>query len=291
MSNRVEEIKEQINEAFEETGSVPSYRSIHEKMSGGSMSTIRKAFEEWKSENADRLIPQYLLDCTRRLHDEVRAQSAAVVESLQFEALQAQEQFSNLSLQHTELKKMHTASKKLVGKLEKELDATKASLSKEQTRTAALEARVDDRVRVITELKERVSELKEQLHVEKADTHRVQAELMKLAANKDQQGVPLFARVRNDSDFRDQNLVAIDHHGLPFPVTVIAGYSQNSYVVQGGPGGQYRAADVDLYARVNGMFVCLSPAPAEWALPSPLPEGYTPANPEQFNRYKRDGFC
>lgn len=53
------------------------------------------------------------------------------------------------------------------------------------------------------------------------------------------QGQQLYARVKASSKYADQD------PGHPFPVFVDAG--RRDYVVQGGPGGQYRLKDVHLF--------------------------------------------
>lgn len=60
----------------------------------------------------------------------------------------------------------------------------------------------------------------------------------------------LFAKIKKSSKYFGQNETAIQkperYGGFPFPVRVV-GFDQFGYVVKGGPGGQYRLADVSLF--------------------------------------------
>lgn len=63
----------------------------------------------------------------------------------------------------------------------------------------------------------------------------------------------LFAEIKKSSKYHHQAQWAKDNPmwgGYPFPVTIAP--DPCGYVVQGGPGGQYRLADVTLYAEVSG---------------------------------------
>lgn len=60
----------------------------------------------------------------------------------------------------------------------------------------------------------------------------------------------LYAKIKKSSKYFYQNKMAQESgHGLPFPVEIARDYSDGGgYVVKGGPGGQYTAKDVHLYA-------------------------------------------
>ncbi len=59
-------------------------------------------------------------------------------------------------------------------------------------------------------------------------------------------GQQLFAKIKRSSKYHGQG-----GKGLLFPVYVIHG-GAGEYVVQGGPGGQYRLADVNLFIVDDG---------------------------------------
>lgn len=68
----------------------------------------------------------------------------------------------------------------------------------------------------------------------------------------------LYAKIKKSSKYFHQNQMAIDNgYGLPFPVEV-APDNFMGYVIKGGPGGQYTANDVNLYAIVDGVEIKLS---------------------------------
>lgn len=75
------------------------------------------------------------------------------------------------------------------------------------------------------------------------------------------QGQRLYAKIRKSSKYYDQNdLAKADPErwgGFPFPVYIEVG-DPDGYVVQGGPGGQYRLSDVDLYVAENGRAMKIS---------------------------------
>jgi hypothetical protein len=59
----------------------------------------------------------------------------------------------------------------------------------------------------------------------------------------------IYAKIKKSSKYFDQNRLAQEdpqRWGFPFPVHVVAG-GVGGYVVQGGPGGQYRLTDVNLF--------------------------------------------
>ena len=59
--------------------------------------------------------------------------------------------------------------------------------------------------------------------------------------------VQLYAKVKRSSKYFHQNEMArTSGLGLPFPVNVMPDI-RDSYKVQGGPGGQYRMEDVNLF--------------------------------------------
>lgn len=70
----------------------------------------------------------------------------------------------------------------------------------------------------------------------------------------------LYAKVRIDSKYAYQNKKAEkdpDRWGWPFRVRIV-GCRRSDYLVQGGPGGQYRLDDVDLYVIEDGVEVQIS---------------------------------
>lgn len=73
-------------------------------------------------------------------------------------------------------------------------------------------------------------------------------------------GQQLFAKIKKSSKYYDQNEWAkADPQrwgGFPFAVMVDPAYGD--YCVQGGPGGQYRLADVNLYVVENGRELRIS---------------------------------
>jgi hypothetical protein len=68
----------------------------------------------------------------------------------------------------------------------------------------------------------------------------------------------LYARVRPGSKYAHQNEWAESNParwGWPFRVVIVSGCD---YAVQGGPGGQYRLQDVDLFVIEDGVEVKIS---------------------------------
>lgn len=58
----------------------------------------------------------------------------------------------------------------------------------------------------------------------------------------------LFAKIKRNSKYAYQNEHAIGFgYGLPFKVSIVPSFGE--YCVQGGPGGQYRLADVQLFIK------------------------------------------
>lgn len=65
-------------------------------------------------------------------------------------------------------------------------------------------------------------------------------------------GQQLYASIKKSSKYAAQNNDATRYgFGLPFKVRIDPAYGD--YCVQGGPGGQYRLADVQLYVIVDGV--------------------------------------
>lgn len=64
----------------------------------------------------------------------------------------------------------------------------------------------------------------------------------------------LYAEIKKSSEYYDQNATAKadPNFGLPFPVEIRN--DALSYVVAGGPGGQYQLQDVQLFALANGKY-------------------------------------
>lgn len=64
----------------------------------------------------------------------------------------------------------------------------------------------------------------------------------------------LYAKIKKSSKYVHQNKVAQENgYGLPFPVTVTG--IDDAYCVKGGPGGQYRLADLNLFVVEDGKEV------------------------------------
>lgn len=60
-------------------------------------------------------------------------------------------------------------------------------------------------------------------------------------------GQQLYAKIKRSSKYADQA-----GRNEIFPVHIVAEYGWGAYVVQGGPGGQYRLCDVNLFVIANG---------------------------------------
>lgn len=67
----------------------------------------------------------------------------------------------------------------------------------------------------------------------------------------------IYARIRKSSKYYWQKRKAVERGEYPFRVTILENYG-DEYVVKGGPGGQYRLCDVDLFAVRDGDLVCIS---------------------------------
>lgn len=67
----------------------------------------------------------------------------------------------------------------------------------------------------------------------------------------------VFARLRKSSKYYYQKRFAKDRGEYPFRVTLRENYG-DEYVVKGGPGGQYRLCDVDLFVIRDDDMVCIS---------------------------------
>lgn len=62
----------------------------------------------------------------------------------------------------------------------------------------------------------------------------------------------LYAKIKRSSKYEYQNKTAEENgFGLPFEVDIQtdSGTHSKDYVVKGGPGGQYRLADVNLFVK------------------------------------------
>jgi len=65
----------------------------------------------------------------------------------------------------------------------------------------------------------------------------------------------LYAKIKRSSKYYDQNSFAIQKGEFPFPVVIEEGYytkEQDFGCVRGGPGGNYRLTDVNLFIIDNG---------------------------------------
>lgn len=71
-------------------------------------------------------------------------------------------------------------------------------------------------------------------------------------AEKVRSGQQLYAKIKRTSKYYGQG-----EKGALFPVFVKAGYPEG-YMVQGGPGGQYRLSDVNLYVVEEGREMRIS---------------------------------
>lgn len=59
----------------------------------------------------------------------------------------------------------------------------------------------------------------------------------------------LYAKIKSSSKYFNQNSYAERYGKFPFPVKIVP--TSDEYCVQGGPGGQYRLEDVDLFVIVG----------------------------------------
>ncbi len=67
------------------------------------------------------------------------------------------------------------------------------------------------------------------------------------------QGQQIYARIKRSSKYYHQNEFAKQSPGqFGWPFRVFIDPACGSYCVQGGPGGQYRLADVNLFVIVDG---------------------------------------
>lgn len=71
-------------------------------------------------------------------------------------------------------------------------------------------------------------------------------------AEKIEGGQKIYAKIKRTSKYYGQS-----EPGALFPVFVVAGW-RDGYVVQGGPGGQYRLRDVNLYVIQDGREMRIS---------------------------------
>jgi hypothetical protein len=80
-------------------------------------------------------------------------------------------------------------------------------------------------------------------------------------ADRVRQGQQLYANIKRSSKYSAQNDWAKAEPqrwgGFPFPVYIEPG-DPAGYVVHGGPGGQYRLSDVNLYVVENGLEMKIS---------------------------------
>ncbi len=65
----------------------------------------------------------------------------------------------------------------------------------------------------------------------------------------------LYAKIKRNSKYYGQNQMAKMDGEFPFPVTITNVNDPDCYFVQGGPGGQYRLADVNLFIKEKDMEV------------------------------------
>lgn len=63
----------------------------------------------------------------------------------------------------------------------------------------------------------------------------------------------LFAKIKKSSRFFSQNILAKRDGQFPFPVVLQP--DRDGYVVKGGPGANYKIADVEFYAVIDGKEV------------------------------------
>lgn len=67
----------------------------------------------------------------------------------------------------------------------------------------------------------------------------------------------LYAKIKKSSKYYHQNDLAKEQGQFPFPVEIQNDYGLD-YIIQGGPGGQYRFRDVYLFAIVDGVEIKLA---------------------------------
>lgn len=65
----------------------------------------------------------------------------------------------------------------------------------------------------------------------------------------------LYAKIKESSKYARQAEFAIRDGNYPFPVEITGDHEYN---VQGGPGGQYRSEDVELFVKVKDTFIQIS---------------------------------
>jgi hypothetical protein len=66
-----------------------------------------------------------------------------------------------------------------------------------------------------------------------------------------------FAKIKKGSKYESQIswAKAQKHIGYPFPVRLTERGPLDQYCIKGGPGGQYRVEDIDLYTERSGKFI------------------------------------
>tara|TARA_R110002167_G_scaffold204404_9_gene408573 strand:- start:50844 stop:51716 length:873 start_codon:yes stop_codon:yes gene_type:complete len=288
MAGAVAEIKELITAFVDENNRIPSVSEVLAARGRGSNTTISQALKEWRKENGGKGIPVYLMEAVAELHHQSVEHVANQIKLAQDKAMSdvaaAESRLVEAGRAHREEQRASAKEikqlKESLAETEKALRQSESRYNKEQTVTAALQARVDDRICMVDGLRSDLKRADEKLEA-------MTSKFVKIVSSPHQLGTPLYAAIRSGSDLVDQNLAAIDKSEYPFPVTIIDAGGQ--YQFQGGPGGQYRATDLDLYTRVSGgKLICLSADPQPWECPADL-GGYSPDNPERFELFLHQG--
>ena len=63
----------------------------------------------------------------------------------------------------------------------------------------------------------------------------------------------LYAKIKKNSKYFGQNQMAKMEDNFPSPVTITGVHDPERYFVKGGPGGQYRLSDVNLFVKAKGV--------------------------------------
>jgi rubrerythrin len=288
MSEILDEIGLQIEKLYTQLGRPPTQAEVRVARKGGSNSTINAALKLWRSKYRAKALPSYLVEAAVNLHEASMQDLANQTKDIEERANQRVAQADALSREvEKDAKARSMADRAALKALEIRLAETEKALRqaevryhKEQITTAELQSRVDDRNREVHTLKEELKRAQE-----RNDDRYSKA--LQLLNNPKALGVPLYAAIRADSQFADQNLSAIDRDELPFRVCVVDSVS-GAYRFQGGPGGQYRVQDLDIYTRVSGGLVCLSSNPEPWQCPADI-GNFKPDNPQRIEGFQKRG--
>ena len=68
----------------------------------------------------------------------------------------------------------------------------------------------------------------------------------------------LYAKIKRSSKYYKQNFYAVRDGEYPFPIKITPPTELDDYIIKGGPGGQYRLEDVDLFVTVDDIEIQIS---------------------------------